>query len=115
LSRKHVISKTFVNETVSADAYSEELNVAQTDNGSIHISWSNGSTPNIDIYLQVKNGEADSWRSLSFGSVPNISGASGEHELILNELPFTIARLFFDRASGSADVVASFTFKSRGA
>lgn len=115
MARKHVISKKFVDsEAVSADFTSDVLNVAQTDSGSIHLTWSGGSTPDIDVYLQVRNGSDDSWHSLEFSSVPNISGASGEHKLILAQMPFTDMRLFLDRASGSATVSASFTFKSAG-
>lgn len=116
MSRKNVISKAFVNaQAVSTDYTSEIINVKQTDKSSIHITWSGGSSPNIDVYLQVRNGEADSWRNIDFGSVPNISGASGEHELVLNEMPFSDFRLFLDRASGSATVSANFTAKSLGA
>lgn len=114
--RKHVISKKFISsEAVSADFTSDVLNVAQMDSGSIHLSWASGSTPNIDVYMQVRNGEADAWRSLDLGSTPNISGSTGEHDFIFNLLPFTDLRVFLDRASGSATVSASMTFKTGGA
>lgn len=116
MSRKHVVSKKFIDaEAVSTDFTSDIINTRQTDKSSIHISWAAGSTPNIDIYVQVRNGEADTWRNIDFGSVPNISGASGEHELVFNEMPFSDFRLFLDRASGSASVTANFLMKSVGA
>lgn len=116
MSRKPVISKRFINaQSVSVDYTSDVINVKQTDIASIHIEWTSGSSPNIDIYLQVRNGENDNWRSIDFGSVPNISGASGEHELVLNQMPFSDFRLFLDRASGSAVITANFIAKATGA
>lgn len=116
MSRKHVISKKFIDSlTVNSNQTSEILNVAQTDKASIHLTWSGGSSPDIDVLVQVKNGEADSFRSLDFGAVISITGASGEHEIILNEMPFTNIQLVLNHNSGSAVVSASFTFKSVGA
>lgn len=116
MGRKHVISKKFIDsQAVSADFTSDVINVAQTDSGSIHLVWTAGSSPDIDIYVQVRNSAADSYRNLDFGTAIEISGASGEHEIILNELPFSDLRIFADRASGSATVSATFIMKTKGA
>lgn len=115
MARKHVISKKFIDsQSVTSDYTSEVLNVAQTDSGSIHLSWT-GSSPSIVVNVQVRNGEKDTFRSLDFGSTISISGSSGEHELIFNSMPFTEMKLFLDHSSGSAVVTANFTFKSEGA
>lgn len=125
MSRKPVISKEFIGsannggsaQAVSADYTSEILNVRQTDIGSLHIVWSGGSSANIDIYVQVRNGDdkQDTWRTLDLGAVPNISGTSGEHEIVFTEMPFADLRVFFDRNAGSANVDATFVFKAKGA
>lgn len=116
MARKHVISKTFVDSAaLAADLTSEVINVAQTDSGSIHLTWENGTAADFDVYVQVRNGAKDTYRNIDFGAAIEISGTSGEHDIILNELPFTDLRLFIDRNAGSADVVASFTWKSKGA
>lgn len=122
MSRKHIISKHFIGtddapQAVSADYTSETLNVRQTDNGSIHLSWSGGSSPNMTVQVQARNGDAkqDDWRTLDFGSPITISGASGEHEIILTTMPFADLQIFIDVTSGSANVDGVFTLKSVGA
>lgn len=129
MSRKHVISKRFIGSddpsdveqgggftSISSDYTSEVLNLAQTDKASFHLQWEN-STLVATVLVQVRNGndETDNWRTIDITPSIDISGASGEHEIILIELPFTSLRFFIDVASGSGDVGCSFSSKSVGA
>lgn len=117
MSRRAVISKLFVSENaLNTSLQSEVLNVRQTDGGSIHLVWANGSSADFTVTVEARNGEADqdSFRTLDFGSPIQISGASGSHEIIFNSLPFAEMRLVLTRTAGSADIDATFTFKSLG-
>lgn len=117
MARKNLISKKFVDTTASVATFtSEELNVGQTDKGSIHIVWT-GTSPDFTVTVEARNGsdKQDTWRTLSMGGTIAISGSSGEHELIFVELPFEFMRLIFTRASGTASIAATFTYKSTGA
>jgi hypothetical protein len=115
LSRKNLISKKFVDAlAVSTTQDSDTLNLGQTDKASVHLTWT-GSSPDITVTVKARNGNADTFRTLNMGGTIAISGASGEHELIFNELPFTELKLTFTRASGSATITANFTSKSVGA
>ncbi len=128
MGRKPVISSRFIGNTatsnveqgggkvtVAVDYTSSTINVAQTDNLSIHIEWS-ASTLVADVYVQVRNGneDIDNWRNLDFGTAITISGTSGEHEINILQMPFTDLRLFIDRASGSGQVGATFSAKALG-
>lgn len=100
---------------VNSDYTGETINVSQTDDLSFHFQW-RSSTLTATLFVQARNGTSgqDDWRNLDFGSSITISGASGEHEILLSEMPFTNVRLFIDVASGSGQVGATFTSKSFG-
>lgn len=128
MGRKPVISKRLIGAsaasnveqgggyiTVSADYTTETINVSQTDNLSFHLQW-RSSTLVATVYIQARNGDddQDDWRTLDFGSAISISGTSGEHEITLNEMPFTNVRMFIDVASGSGQVGCTFAAKALG-
>ncbi len=116
MARKNLIYsyKFFDNQVVSADATSAVSSVAQLDVASIHLTWES-STLVATVKVQVRNGEKDEFRDLSFSSAISISGASGEHDIVLLAMPFTDLRLFIDVTSGSGTVDAVLTSKSTGA
>jgi hypothetical protein len=117
LSRRAVISKKFIDSNaLAASLTSQDLFVDMTDYGSIVIKWANGSAANFSISIEARNGsdKQDTYRVLDFGSPASISGASGEHEFIFNSLPFTFMRVVLTRVAGSADIDATFTYKSMG-
>jgi hypothetical protein len=99
---------------VSASTNSQSSAVDQLDKASIDLRWS-ASTLVATASVQVKNGDHADWRDLDFGSTITISGASGAHELLLNEMPFTDLRLALTVTSGSGTVSAILTSKSLGA
>lgn len=115
MSRKQVLYGYRLYDSVSlaSSQTSSEVEVGQADYGSIYIEWT-GSSPVGVITLQAKNGTNGTYRSLDFGSAISISGASGNHDLILNEMPFTHIKLLYTRASGTGSMTASITTKSKG-
>ena len=116
MARKHVVYgyDAFDAVSLSSSQTSAEIEVGQTDYGSIYIFWT-GSSPSGTIEVQAKNGAAGTYRPLDFGATISISGASGNHELILTEMPFTYIRLVYTRSSGSGSMTANVTLKSKGA
>jgi hypothetical protein len=99
---------------LSGSLTSTTTNVINLDKASIHLSWS-GTSPDGVITVEARNGEKDSWYTLDFGSAINISGNSGSHQLIFNELPFTDIRVVFTFTSGTGSIDAVLTMKTQGA
>jgi hypothetical protein len=106
--------KMFDAVALSADRTSATTNCEHLDCSSIHVVWSAGSTPVGAITVQARNGEEDSWRTIDFGDPISISGASGEHEILFNQMPFTEIRLVYTRSSGTATLTAIISAKSVG-
>lgn len=99
---------------MSADITTSATSVLNLDKASIHIAWS-GTAPVGIVIVQARNGENDPWYALDMGGTIAISGASGSHQLVFNELPFTDIRLMYDRTSGSGALNATLTMKVVGA
>lgn len=116
MARKNIVAsfKLFDNQVVVADSESPLTDVSQLDYASIELNWS-ASTLAANVEVQAKNGKNGQWRTLPLGSVPAISGASGSHEIILTEMPFTELRLALTSVTGSGTVDAVITAKSKGA
>jgi hypothetical protein len=116
LGRKNIVYGYQLFDAVSlgASQTSAEVEVSQTDYGSIYLSWT-GTSPVGTITVQAKNGADGTYRSLDFGSSISISGSSGNHDLILSELPFTHLKLVYTRSSGTGSMTANLTLKSGGA
>jgi hypothetical protein len=116
LARKNLIYSYpfFSAATISSTQTSASSKVDQLDYASISIVWA-ASTLAATVSVEVKNGDNDSWHALDFSSAITISGASGAHQLVLSELPFTDLRLKITVSSGSGTVDAVITAKSKGA
>lgn len=116
MARKHVVYgfKPFNNTDLSTSQTSSEVEVGQSDYGSIFLSWV-GTSVNGTLEVQAKNGEKGTYHALDFGSIISLSGSSGSHDIILNELPFTHLKLVYTRVGGTGSVTAEVTFKSKGA
>jgi hypothetical protein len=116
LARKNVVYgwKAFDAVSLASSQTSAETEVGGEDYGSIYLFWT-GSSPVGTITIEAKNGGGGTYRALDFGSAISISGASGNHEIILNEMPFTHLRIVYTRSSGSGSLTANVTFKSKGA
>lgn len=98
---------------MSANVTSSTTSVINLDKASIVIAWS-GSSPVGTLEVQTRNGEDDVWRALSFGTAIQVSGNSGDHRVVLNELPFTDVRVFYNFASGTGTLDAIITAKQTG-
>jgi len=116
MGRKHVIYgfKPFNAADISSSQTSEEVFADQADYGSIYLFWT-GTSVNGTLEVQAKNGKEGTYRALDFGSTISLSGSSGNHEIILNELPFTHIKLVYTRVGGTGSLTANLTFKSSGA
>jgi hypothetical protein len=116
LARKHVVYgyKPFNNVDLASSQTSSEIEVGQSDYGSIFVSWS-GSSINGTLEVQAKNGDKGTYHALDFGAAISIAGTSGSHDIILNELPFTHLKLVYTRVGGTGSMSAEVVFKSKGA
>lgn len=114
MSRKNVVKsyKMLDGAALNASQASAPTSVINQDKASIHLQWA-GASGTSTVTVQARNGELDPWYDLDFGSAISITGASGEHQLIFNELPFTEIRINSSAASGGT-VTATITMKQVG-
>mgnify|MGYP000687011665 CR=1 FL=1 len=122
MARKNVIvSHKMLDEVVlTGNQTSDPTNVTNLDRASISVDWS-GSDAVGTIEVQSRKQKKDSpnadadWRDLDFGSTINITGASGNHEIIFDALDFTDLRIKFTYTSGTAgNITAVLTAKQVG-
>ena len=117
MARKNIVPAydmlTDVSPDMSAPITSNIVNVQNMDKGSIHVSWA-GAAPVGTVVIQSRNGSDDSWSAVSFGSAISVSGASGDHQIIFNELPWTDIRLVYTPTSGTGTLSAIITLKQVG-
>ena len=104
----------FDSEVVSSATTSKEINVGQTDLAAIDVVWSASSLV-ADVKVEAQTGDDSAWREVDISGTPAISGASGDHQIIFNELPFTKIRLSVGVTSGSGTITATISTKSKGA
>lgn len=122
MGRKNVL-KTFdmsaptddnpTNGDMSAPFVSTVVNVINLDKASLHVHW-DGAAPDGEIVVDARNGEHDTWYTLDFGTML-ISGNTGDHQLVFNELPFTDIRLQYGFNSGTGTMTARLSAKVTGA
>lgn len=113
--RKNVVRgyKMFDATSISSTVTSSEVNVINLDKASIYINWA-GTAPAGVLTVEARNDEKDTWFTLDFGSPIPISGASGDHVLVFNELPHNTIRLVYTRTSGSGNITATLVAKQVG-
>lgn len=113
--RKNVVRgfKMFDAVSLAATATSAEVNVINLDKASIYIDWA-GTAPVGTLVVEAKNAENGTWFELDFGTPIAISGASGDHILIFNELPHNTIRLTYNRTSGTGSITAVLVAKQVG-
>jgi hypothetical protein len=98
---------------VSGNLQSATTNVLNLDKASISVTWT-GSSPVGTLEVLARNGEDDAWSALNFGSAISISGNSGDHRILLNEMPFTDIRIDYTATSGTGSLTAIITAKQVG-
>jgi len=119
MSRKNVVKtyKMLESEDVSVNITSSTTNVINLDKASIVLEWS-GTAPVGTVTIEATNDDPDKsplWRELDFGSTISISGNTGNHDLIFNELPFRAMRIQYVAGSGTGTLTATLTSKTVGA
>jgi len=117
MARKHVHSFAFFDAStpITLTTSSPSMIVGQMDYGSIAFSWANSDLI-ATVALEAKRGKDDDWTELDLGTAPVITGASGEHELVLTQMPFTELRVTVNVTGGTTgEIAAVLTAKSEGA
>lgn len=108
----------FENEDISSNAQSDQTSVHNLDKASIHVTWT-GTSPIGVLKVEATNDSPENpsavWREVSFGSTIDISGNSGSHDLIFNEIPFNAIRLVYTATSGTGTLTAALSAKVVGA
>lgn len=105
---------------MSANASSSIVNVLNMDKASIIVDWS-GTSPDGSLVLEARNKPVDinniedgNWYEIDFGSAIAVTGNTGDHLIVLNELPFDSIRLKYVRVSGTGALDAVITAKQVG-
>lgn len=115
MARKNIVPsfKMIDAGDLSGNLTSNIVNVQNMDKASVHVEWA-GTAPVGTITVQARNGASDPWYDLTFGAPIAVSGASGDHQIIFNELPFTDIQLLYAATSGSGSLTATVTLKQVG-
>jgi len=121
MSKKNVVHAfpMLLNEDASTSFQSPHTNITNLDKASIHVTWTGSPIGELRIQAaQKKAGEivkASDWFDLDFGATIAINALDTNHQIILNELPFTTIRLSYISTSGTGTISATITAKQVGA
>ena len=100
-------------QSLATNFTSQIVNVQTTDKASIHISWA-GTAPVGVFTVEARNSADDAWATIDMGAPISVSGASGDHLLVFNEVPFYELRLQYAATSGTGTVDAVLNMKQVG-
>lgn len=104
--------------SLSSPHTSEITEVSNLDKASIHIVWS-GTSPIGTIKVESTNDDAKNpnavWREVVFNATIELSGNTGDHDLVFNELPFNAIRISYTPTSGTGTLNATLSAKVVGA
>lgn len=117
MGRKNVVKSypMFNNTDISINQTSPIVNVINLDKASIHVEWT-GTTPIGVMTVEARNGKDDTWYDLDFsGQTIDITGNTGDHQILMTELPFTDIRLQYVVTSGTGSLEARISAKVTGA
>lgn len=98
---------------ISASVNSSEVNVINLDKASVLVSWS-GTSPVGVLKVEAKNADNGAWFELDMGGPISVSGNSGNHILLFNELPHNAIRLVYTSTSGTGNLDAVLVAKQVG-
>lgn len=109
----------FDNVSIAANQTSRSTVVEQLDKAGIVLEWT-GSSPVGTVSVEGRLGNDQTatntdWHALDFGSTISISGSSGSHTLVLEELPWTELRIKYTATSGTGNLTATLLSKDIGA
>lgn len=121
MGRKNVIKngyKMLSDVDMSISTISELTEVSNLDKASIHIVWS-GTAPIGTVKIESTNDNPLNpiavWREVIFNAPIEITGNTGDHDIIFNELPFNAIRISYTPASGTGTINAALSAKVVGA
>lgn len=118
MGRKNVVTNYAMFGTAGANmatAGTQTSNVTEVlnmDNVAIIANWT-GTSPVGVLTVQVSNDQIV-WSDLDFGSSIAVSGNSGSHDLVMNQLPHTYLRAAYVKTSGVGTLYCSLTLKQVG-
>lgn len=125
MGRKNIVRsyKMFDAVTISTTQSSTATNVLNLDNASIQVIWSGGGTPVGTLTVEATNVDPDlpsfdsttDYVTLTLSGTIAVSGNSGNHSIILEEMPFYAIRLTYTSTSGTATMSAYLSSKTIGA
>jgi len=105
---------------ITSNQLSSATNVTNLDRCSISLAWTGGGTPVGTVTVEARQKDANKasadqdWFTVDFGATISISGNSGSHLLIMDNLDFTDIRVRYTATSGSATLTAVLTAKQVG-
>lgn len=106
---------------ITTNQTSDKTNVEPVDQGTININWSGTSPVGVLTVeacncsdIEITQGTAV-WITLDFGVPINITGNTGDHQIIFDSMPFRYMRLVYSATSGAAALTAQFQANSTGA
>src|SRR3990167_3196143 len=101
---KRVIKEfTAINEVaLAASKTGEYTDVEMHDRAFYDVVWSGGVLPVGVLKFEISNDANDStsWKELDFGASIDITGASGEHQVLIQEITWKYIRPVYTRTSG---------------
>lgn len=101
-------------ESLAADFQSGATDLNYIDNVGITISTS-GVTDNTGTFtIEIRNGENDSWQTLSLDTPMVLSNADASFNVSLNQVPFSQIRIAFAAAGGTPDGTATAWIVGKG-
>ena len=125
MGRKNVVRSYKMLDAVSlsTDQTSTATNVLNLDYASIQVIWSGGSSPVGTITIQGTNIDPDlpsfssttDWATLELSGTVSVSGNSGNHSIVFEQLPFHSIRFVYTRSTGTATLSAHLSSKTVGA
>lgn len=103
-----------IDANISADTVGVFTNIEHRDRIFYDVTWSNGIGFSATLIVQYSLDDGENWTTLDFGSVISLSGASGDHQILINHATFKLIRVALTGVAGSADVVASVKSSAEG-
>lgn len=110
MSRKNLVYdfKPLVGGDMSqASLLGTQTDVSQYDTVTYEVKWTGGQATNGNIGLEYSK-DGSVWNDLDFATTIASDGASGNHQLIINEIGFKYLRPKYTRTNGSASGALNF-------
>jgi len=123
VSHRNIIEpyKIFDNADMSANINQglPYTTIDKIDRISIDLDWT-GTAPVGELIVEVsylipRTTDYTPWRPLDFGSTIDITGNTGNHQIVIQDPPFQKIRISYVATSGTGNLTAVFYAMSKGA